>query len=57
LGGFGNGLVTTVRKTKLESSPLATALAVVTDLCEYWLFGVDYTLILAKRNPRLNPAA
>jgi hypothetical protein len=51
LGGFGSGLMAAVRKTKLEAPPLTTALAVVADLCEYWLFGADYTLILAKRNP------
>ena len=49
--------MTAVRKNKLEASPLAMTLAVMTDLFEYWLFGGDYTLILAKRNPRLNMAA
>jgi hypothetical protein len=48
--------MTTVRKNKLEAPPLAMTLAVMTDLSEYWLFDGDYTLILAKRNPRLNPA-
>jgi hypothetical protein len=51
LGGRGNGLMATVLKSQLEASPLATALAVVTDDVNIGLFGGDYTLILAKRNP------